>query len=110
MYARSSIRDVVVITTSLWVRLIYPPDGFRNNRTPGVRALKIKTPARKIAVPILARLKMNASPVLDYLAKDDLPGFGAMGPVSMLKTIANSVGRKFIKGHAFGNRLCPERI
>ena len=62
------------------------------------------------APPILARLKMNASPVLDYLAKDDLPGFGAMGPVSMLKAFANSVGRKFIKGHAFGNRLCPERI
>ena len=59
--------------------------------------------------PILTRLKMDASPVLDYLAKNDLPGFGALGSVSMLKAFAKSVGRSFIKGHAFGNRLCPER-
>jgi len=61
------------------------------------------------APPILTRLKMDAAPVLDYLARDDLPGFGALGPVSMLKAFANSVGRKIIKGHAFANRLCPER-
>ena len=60
--------------------------------------------------PILTRLKMGASPVLDYLAKDDIPSFGALGPVSMLKAFAKSVGRKYIKGHAFGNRLCPERM
>jgi hypothetical protein len=59
--------------------------------------------------PILTRLRMDAKPVVGYLAKDDLPGFGALGPVSMLKTFAKSVGRSFIKGHAFGNRLCPER-
>ena len=59
--------------------------------------------------PILSRLKMEAAPVLHYLAKDDLAGFGALGPVSMLRAFANSVGRKFIKGHAFANRLCPER-
>ena len=61
------------------------------------------------APPILARLRMDASPVLDYLAKDDLPGFGALGPVGMLKAFAKSVGRSFIKGHAIGDRLCPER-
>jgi putative transposase len=61
------------------------------------------------APPILIRLKMDAAPVLDYLAKDDLPGFGALGPVSALRAFAYSVGRKFIKGHAFANRLCPER-
>ena len=61
------------------------------------------------APPILTRLRMDASPVLDYLAKDDIPGFGALGPVSMLKAFAKSVGRSFIKGHAFGDRLCPER-
>ena len=61
------------------------------------------------APPILARLKMNAAPVLDYLARDDLPSLGAMGPISMLKAYAKSVGRKFIKGYAFGNRLCPEQ-
>ncbi|MFC1776774.1 transposase [Pseudomonadota bacterium] len=59
--------------------------------------------------PILTRLRMDAAPVVGYLAKDDLPGFGAMGPVSMLKAFAKSVGRSFIKGHAFGSRLCPER-
>jgi len=58
--------------------------------------------------PILMRLKMDAAPVLDYLSRDDLPGFGAMGPVSALKAFANSVGRKFIKGHVFAQKLCPE--
>ena len=62
------------------------------------------------APPILTRLKMDAAPVLDYLSRDDLPGFGALGPVSMLRAFASSVGRKFIKGHAFANKLCPERI
>jgi len=61
------------------------------------------------APPILTRLRMDAAPVLDYLAKDDLPSFSALGPVSMLKAFASSVGRSFIKGHAFGNRLCPEQ-
>jgi len=60
--------------------------------------------------PILTRLKMNASPVLNYLAKDDMPSSGALGSVSMLRAFAASVGRKFIKGHALGNRLCPERV
>jgi len=59
--------------------------------------------------PILLRLKMDASPVLDYLAKDDLPSLSALGPVSLLRAFAKSVGRKFIKGHAFGARLWPER-
>ncbi len=59
--------------------------------------------------PILARLNMDASPVLKYLAKDDQPALGALGPVSKLRTFARSVGRKFIKGHVIGNRLCPER-
>ena len=62
------------------------------------------------APPILVRLKMDASPVLDYLAKNDLPSFTALGPVSMLRAFAKSVGRRFIKGHAFGKRLCPERV
>ena len=61
------------------------------------------------APPILTRLRMDAAPVLDYLAKDDLPSFSALGPVSMLKAFARSVGQSFIKGHAFGNRLCPEQ-
>ena len=61
------------------------------------------------APPILARLNMNASPVLNYLAEDDLPSLGALGPVSRLRDFAASVGRKFIKGHLLGDRLCPAR-
>jgi len=59
--------------------------------------------------PILTRLKMDASPVLDYLSRDELPSFGALGPVSMLRAFAKSLGKKFVKGHAFGSRLCPEQ-
>ena len=62
------------------------------------------------APPILDRLKMDASPVLNYLARDELPGFGALGPVSRLKAFAKSIGQKCIKGHSFGNQLCPERL
>jgi hypothetical protein len=61
------------------------------------------------APPILVRLKMDASPVLNYLAKDGLPSLGALGPVSMLRVFAASVGRKFVKGHVLGDMLCPER-
>jgi len=61
------------------------------------------------APPILARLKMDAAPVLNYLAKDDLPSLGALGPVSLLRVFAKSVGQKFIKGHVLGDRLFPER-
>ena len=62
------------------------------------------------APPILARLRMDTKPVLDYLSKDEIPAFGALGPVSMLRAFAKSVGRRFIKGHAFGARLCPDRV
>jgi REP element-mobilizing transposase RayT len=59
--------------------------------------------------PILVRLKMDAAPVLDYLARDSIPSSGALGAVSMLKAFAQSVGRKFLKGHAFSNRLFAEQ-
>jgi REP element-mobilizing transposase RayT len=61
------------------------------------------------APPILDRLQMNAAPVLKYLAREDLSSSTALGPVSMLRAFAASIGRKFIKGHVLGNRLCPER-
>jgi hypothetical protein len=53
---------------------------------------------------------MDAAPVLNYLGKADQPTFSALGPVSMLKAFALSVGRSFIKGHsldtsAFGRYL-----
>ena len=62
------------------------------------------------APPILTRLNMNASPVLNYLSEDHLPSTGALGPVSRLRRFAASVGRKFVKGHQLGHRLCPERV
>ena len=60
--------------------------------------------------PILRRLQMGAAPVLGYLARDDLTLPSAIGPIDKLRTFAESVGRKFIKGHALGRRLCPERV
>ncbi len=60
--------------------------------------------------PILARLGMDASPVLEYLAKDDIHSFGALGPISMLKAFAQSIGQRFVKGQVLGKRLCPERV
>jgi putative transposase len=60
------------------------------------------------APPILARLKMDAAPVLNYLGKADQPTFSALGPVSMLRAFASSVGRSFVKGQSLGKRLCPE--
>lgn len=60
------------------------------------------------APPILARLRMDAAPVLSYLAKDDLPSLGALGPINKLRDFAKSVGQKFFKGHVIGSRLCPQ--
>jgi REP element-mobilizing transposase RayT len=59
--------------------------------------------------PILTRLRMDASPVLDYLSSADRPVFGALGPVSRLREFAKSIGQNFIKGQGLGNQLCPER-
>jgi len=61
------------------------------------------------APPILTRLKMDAAPVLSYLGKADQVMFGALGPVSMLRSFARSVGRSFIKGQSIAKQLCPER-
>jgi putative transposase len=61
------------------------------------------------APPILLRLKMGGAPVLNYLSRADQPAFGALGPVSRLRSFAQSVGRSFIKGQLLGKQLCPER-
>jgi len=60
--------------------------------------------------PILDRLQMQTSPVLDYLAKQEKQSFAAIGPVSALKIFARSIGQRFIKGHSLGRQLCPERV
>ena len=61
------------------------------------------------APPIIIRLKMGGASVLNYLSKADQPTFSALGPVSRLKSFAQSVGRSFIKGQLLGKQLCPER-
>ena len=61
------------------------------------------------APPILIRLKMGGAPVLNYLSRADQLEFGALGPVSKLKSFAQSVGRSFVKGQLLGKQLCPER-
>ncbi|GMR15038.1 MAG: transposase [Gammaproteobacteria bacterium] len=60
--------------------------------------------------PILTRLGMDTAPVLDYLSRTERPNFGALGPVSMLRAFAQSIGQRFVKGQAFGEQLCPERV
>lgn len=52
---------------------------------------------------------MDAEPVLAYLGRADQPMFGALGPVSMLRAFAQSVGRRFVKGQSLGNQLWPEK-
>ncbi|MGA9573282.1 MAG: hypothetical protein WBS20_04965 [Lysobacterales bacterium] len=60
--------------------------------------------------PLLTRLGMDTSPVLDYLSKADQPTFSALGTVSMLKSFARSLGRSFVKGQALGRQLWPEKV
>ncbi len=58
--------------------------------------------------PLLTRLGMDAAPVLDYLSRTEKQPFSALGPVSMLRAFAHSIGQRFVKGQAVGRRLCPE--
>lgn len=59
--------------------------------------------------PILTRLRMDASPVLNYLGKADQPAFTALGSVSMLREFAHSLGQCFVKGQVLGKQLWPEK-
>ena len=61
------------------------------------------------APPILTRLGMDATPVLDYISRTDQPTFKALGPVSMLRVFARSIGQRFVKGQVLASRLCPEK-
>lgn len=58
--------------------------------------------------PVLARLRMDAAPVLGYLGKAEQTTFAALGPVSMLREFALSVGRRFVKGQSLGKKICPD--
>jgi len=58
--------------------------------------------------PILVRLNMHSSPVLDYLKHTEKFTPVALGAVSQLRRFAHSVGRRFVKGLFLGKSLCPE--
>jgi REP element-mobilizing transposase RayT len=58
--------------------------------------------------PILTRLNMHSSPVLNYLKRHEPQMPVAMGSVPRLRCFAQSVGRRFIKGLTLGKSLCPE--
>lgn len=58
--------------------------------------------------PILERLNMQSSPVLDYLKRTEKVTPVALGSMSHLRQFAHSVGRRFVKGMPLGKSLCPE--
>jgi hypothetical protein len=59
--------------------------------------------------PLLTRLHMDAAPVLNYLSRTEKLPVAALGPVSLLRAFAHSVGQHFVKGQTIGRALCPER-
>jgi hypothetical protein len=59
--------------------------------------------------PILARLRMSALPVVEYLGKAAQTTFCALGSVSRLRAFAHSLGKCFVKGQVLGNQLWPEK-
>jgi len=60
------------------------------------------------APPILTRLGMQDSALLSYLQHRPNRFLTALGPVDRLRAMAQSVGRKFVKGISFGRALCPQ--
>ena len=60
--------------------------------------------------PLLTRLHMDAAPVLNYLSRAEKRPVAVLGPVSLLRAFAHSVGQHFVKGQSIGRALCPERI
>jgi hypothetical protein len=60
------------------------------------------------APPILVRLNMQSSPVLNYLKHTEKFTPVALGTVSQLRQFAHSMGRRFVKGLFLGKTLCPE--
>ena len=58
--------------------------------------------------PILTRLNMQSTPVMNYLKRNETQMPVALGSVTRLRCFAQSVGRRFIKGLTLGKSLCPE--
>jgi len=58
--------------------------------------------------PILVRLNMQSSPMLEYLKHTEKFTPVALGAVNQLRRFAHSVGRRFVKGLFLGKLLCPE--
>jgi len=62
------------------------------------------------APPILQRLHMEHAPVIEFLGSSEHAHLSALGPVSRLRSLAERVGKAFIKGLWIGRRLCPEPV
>jgi REP element-mobilizing transposase RayT len=60
------------------------------------------------APAILQRLAMDSAVVLDYLEQKPKMPVRALGSASQLRSMARSVGMKFLRGVSLGKRLFPE--
>jgi hypothetical protein len=60
------------------------------------------------APAILQRLAMDSAVVLDYLEQKPQMPVRALGSASQLRSMARSVGMKFLRGVSLGKRLFPE--
>jgi hypothetical protein len=62
------------------------------------------------APPIFQRLLMEHAPVIKFLGSSERAHFSALGPITRMRSLAESVGKAFIKGLWIGRRLCPEPV
>jgi len=57
---------------------------------------------------ILDRLGVDASPVLEYLLREDHCQVSVLGSAVRTKRLASRTNKKFLKGLTLGKQLCPE--
>jgi REP element-mobilizing transposase RayT len=62
----------------------------------------------KAMPPILSRLGLPATPVLEYVCEKQRFPVSALGSARSLRAFAKGMGMKFIKGISLGKRICPE--
>ena len=60
------------------------------------------------APAILDRLEVDASPILEYLARKDHHHISALGSANRTKQLADRANKKFLKGQKIGKRLFAE--
>ena len=58
--------------------------------------------------PILARLGMQPAALLDYLGRKPDRFVSAVGPIALLRAMAQSLGMSFLRGVQFNRQLCGE--